>query len=818
MTISESTWTPSSWRSFPAGQQPEWPDPDALAAARDRLRALPPLVFAGEARALLAALGEVCEGRAFLLQAGDCVESFREISAPGIREKLKVLLQMSAVLTYGATLPVVRVGRIAGQFAKPRTSATEVVDGVELPSFRGHVVHSDAPTAEARVPDPERLVHGYYQAASTLNLLRAFTKGGFADLSLVHTWNREFVAGSPSGQRYEALAGEIGRALRFMQAIGIDLEREPTLHEVDVWTSHEGLLLDYEEPLTRTDSLTGEPYDCSAHMLWIGDRTRELDGAHVEFFSGIRNPIGVKLGPTATPEGVCALAERLNPDRVPGRLTLITRMGAEHVRDLLPPLLKAVREAEIPVVWACDPMHANLVRTPSGTKTRHFDSIMAEVQGFFASHREVGDVARRRPHRVHRGRRHRVPRRLDRGARGATRPPLRDALRPAPERPPVARSRVPRRRAHASRLAPRACGSRSSAPVSSARPRVWLPTAPGSRPSQAGTRTRGARGRGRAGSRDAGGVARGRPPRGGARLRRRSGGVGARRSSTTCSRSRRTTATVTDAGSTKASVCQAAGDDPRFVGGHPICGAEARGPARASTDLFEGATWFLTPLPTTEPARYRAAHAFAAALGARPLAIDPGTHDRLVAVTSHLPHALANVLLNQAGSSRIDGHDPLSAAGGSLRDMTRVAGANPRIWVDIFLDNRVALAQALAEHRRRVEQLETALGDGDAGFLARWIGEASENRREMLDTAYEDAGALHRLRVHVPDRPGVLAGIFQALGAERLNVNDFELEHLSSDRGGTLTILVTGENEAAQAARLLEAQGYSVVAAPVLDE
>ena len=390
MTISESTWTPSSWRSFPAGQQPEWPDQDALAAARDRLRALPPLVFAGEARALLAALGEVCEGRAFLLQAGDCVESFREISAPGIREKLKVLLQMSAVLTYGATLPVVRVGRIAGQFAKPRTSATEVVDGVELPSFRGHVVHSDAPTAEARVPDPERLVHGYYQAASTLNLLRAFTKGGFADLSLVHTWNREFVAGSPSGQRYEALAGEIGRALRFMQAIGIDLEREPTLHEVDVWTSHEGLLLDYEEPLTRTDSLTGEPYDCSAHMLWIGDRTRELDGAHVEFFSGIRNPIGVKLGPTATPEGVCALAERLNPDRVPGRLTLITRMGAERVRDLLPPLLRAVREAEIPVVWACDPMHANLVRTPSGTKTRHFDSIMAEVQGFFASHREVG--------------------------------------------------------------------------------------------------------------------------------------------------------------------------------------------------------------------------------------------------------------------------------------------------------------------------------------------------------------------------------------------------------------------------------------------
>ncbi len=390
MTISDSTWTPSSWRALPAGQQPDWPDPNALAHARERLRAVPPLVFAGEARALLTALGEVCEGRAFLLQAGDCVESFRENSAPAIREKLKVLLQMSAVLTYGAMLPVVRVGRIAGQFAKPRTRATEVVDGVELPSFRGHVVHSDAPTAEARVPDPERLVQGYYQAASTLNLLRAFTKGGFADLTLVHTWNREFVASSPAGKRYEALADEIERALRFMRAIGIDLERERTFHEVDMWTSHEGLLLDYEESLTRTDSLTGQPYDCSAHMLWIGERTRDLGGAHVEFFSGICNPVGVKVGPTATPEEVCALVERLNVDRVPGRLTLITRMGADRVRETLPPILRAVRETEIPVVWACDPMHANLMRTPSGTKTRDFDSILAEVQGFFAAHREVG--------------------------------------------------------------------------------------------------------------------------------------------------------------------------------------------------------------------------------------------------------------------------------------------------------------------------------------------------------------------------------------------------------------------------------------------
>jgi len=276
--------------------------------------------------------------------------------------------------------------------------------------------------------------------------------------------------------------------------------------------------------------------------------------------------------------------------------------------------------------------------------------------------------------------------------------------------------------------------------------------------------------------------------------------------------------TVTDAGSTKESVCAAASGDPRFVGGHPICGAETRGPERADAGLFESATWFLTPLAATEPERYRSAHALVAALGARPVAIDPAAHDRLVAVTSHLPHALANVLLNQAGAARVDGHDPLATAGGSLRDMTRIAGANPRIWVDIFLENRVALAAALVEHRRRVEQLEVALADGDAGLLARWIGEASGNRRRMLDTAYEDAGALHRLRVHIPDRPGVLAGIFQALGAERVNVADFDLEHLSPERGGTLTILVTGENDASLAANLLEAQGYGVVVAPVLEE
>ncbi len=384
------TWSPSSWRELAALHQPEWPDPTAAEDARERLKSLPPLVFAGEARSLLGALGEVAGGRAFLLQAGDCAESFREFSAVAIREKLKIMLQMAAVLTYGATLPVVKVGRIAGQFTKPRSSPTEVVEGVELTSFLGHMVHDDAPTPEARVPDPARMVQGYHQAAATLNLLRAFTKGGFADLIRVHEWNQEFVASSVEGRRYERLATDIERALRFMAACGIDLAAEHQLHEVDVFTSHEGLLLDYEEGLTRRDSLTGDWYDCSAHMLWIGERTRRPDGAHAEFFAGVHNPLGVKLGPAATAEDVTALCERLNPERVPGRLTFIARMGAERVRELLPSLLRAAREAEHPVVWACDPMHANVIRTAGGVKTRRFDAIMDEIEGFFAACREEG--------------------------------------------------------------------------------------------------------------------------------------------------------------------------------------------------------------------------------------------------------------------------------------------------------------------------------------------------------------------------------------------------------------------------------------------
>ena len=385
MATTQPTWSPASWREHPALHQPDWPDPAAAEAARERLTAMPPLVFAGEARRLRESLAQVAAGRAFLLQAGDCAESFHDFSAVSIREKLKVILQMAAVLTYGSMLPVVKLGRIAGQFVKPRSSPTELVDGIELASFRGHMVHGDEPNAAARVFDPARMVQGYHQSASTLNLLRAFTKGGFADLTKVHLWNQEFVASSPEGRRYEAIALEIERALRFMAACGIDLEAERNLHEVDVWTSHEGLLLDYEQGLTRRDSLTGDWYDCSAHRLWIGERTRAADGAHVAFFAGVHNPIGVKLGPAATAADVTALCEALNPGRLPGRLTLITRMGAGRVEETLPPLLRAARQGEHPVVWVCDPMHANMFKTESGYKTRRFEDILSEIQGFFAA-------------------------------------------------------------------------------------------------------------------------------------------------------------------------------------------------------------------------------------------------------------------------------------------------------------------------------------------------------------------------------------------------------------------------------------------------
>jgi 3-deoxy-7-phosphoheptulonate synthase len=367
-----SEWSAGSWRVRPAAQQPEWPDAEALKRSEDRLAALPPLVFAGEARRLTDALAEVARGEAFVLQAGDCAESFNDFTADGIRDKLRVVLQMAVTMTYAAGVPVVKIGRMAGQFAKPRSAATERRDGVALPVFRGHMVNDEPFEAAARRPDPERLVTAYHQAASTLNLVRAFTKGGFADLSQVHAWNQEFVATSSEGRSYEVIASEIDRALRFMAACGIDLGAEAALHQVDFWTSHEALVLNYEEALTRRDSLSGQWYDCSAHMLWVGDRTRQPDGAHVEFLSGVHNPVGVKVGPAATVDEVLAVCRRLDPDRTPGRLTLITRLGAAAVGQLLPPLLEAVRQAGHPVVWVCDPMHANTF-TAHGRKTRRFD-------------------------------------------------------------------------------------------------------------------------------------------------------------------------------------------------------------------------------------------------------------------------------------------------------------------------------------------------------------------------------------------------------------------------------------------------------------
>ncbi len=380
-----SSWTPGSWRGRPAAQQADWPEPTSLDAALDDLRRQPPLVFAGEARQLTESLASVAEGKAFLLLAGDCAESFDAFSADAIRDKLKVILQMAVVLTYGTGVPTVKVGRIAGQFAKPRTAPTETRGDVDLPSFRGDMVNDFAFDAASRQPDPQRLMRSYHQAAATLNLLRAFTKGGFADLSRVHQWNLEYVASSREGRRYEAVAQEIERALRFMNACGIDLDTETQLHQVDFFTAHEALVLEYEETLTRRDSLTGGWYDCSTHLPWVGERTRQLGGAHVEFLSGVENPVGLKLGPDAEPQDVLALCERLNPARRPGRLVLFSRVGADRVEDKLPPLLRAVRMSGHPVVWACDPMHGNTFVHESGYKTRRFEDVMRELRGFFTA-------------------------------------------------------------------------------------------------------------------------------------------------------------------------------------------------------------------------------------------------------------------------------------------------------------------------------------------------------------------------------------------------------------------------------------------------
>ena len=388
-----SDWNPTSWRSHVALQQPAWPSLAELEAAEAALVAQPPLVFAGEARRLTAQLGDVANGRAFLLQAGDCAESFHVAGADAIRDKLKVILQMAVALTYASGVPVVKVGRIAGQFAKPRSKEIETIDGVALEAFRGHIVNDEPFTPEARRPDATRLVQAYHQSATTLNLLRAFTKGGFADLARVHAWNQEFVADSAMGQRYAVVADDIERALRFMAACGIDLGRESHLHEVDFYVSHEALILPYEQALTRRDSLTGDWFDCSAHMLWIGNRTRQLDGAHVEFLRGVGNPLGMKVGTDLTPQETVALVEKLNPENIPGRITLISRMGRDLIEDKLPAQISALKDAGLSVVWTCDPMHGNTFTTKGDIKTRRFDDILAEVRSFFNIHQSLGTWA-----------------------------------------------------------------------------------------------------------------------------------------------------------------------------------------------------------------------------------------------------------------------------------------------------------------------------------------------------------------------------------------------------------------------------------------
>lgn len=377
-----------SYRERAAKQQPAWPDPHALQTVVERLNNVPPLVFAGEADVLREHLAAAGRGEAFVLQGGDCAEIFAEATADRIRNKIKTILQMSVILTYGASTPVIKIGRMAGQYAKPRSSDTETRDGVTLPAYRGDIINSSAFTEESRIPNPERMLDAYHVSASTLNLIRAFTHGGFADLRRVHAWNKGFAA-NPAYAKYEQTAAQIDRAVRFMGAAGGDFD---ALKTVDLFASHEALLLDYERALTRIDSRTGHAYDCSAHFVWIGERTREIDGAHVEFMSKIHNPIGVKLGPTATGADAIALAEKLNPDNIPGRLTFVVRMGADKVRDNLPPLVEAVRDAGLSVTWLSDPMHGNTFTSESGYKTRRFDTILDEVTGFFEVHRAAGTI------------------------------------------------------------------------------------------------------------------------------------------------------------------------------------------------------------------------------------------------------------------------------------------------------------------------------------------------------------------------------------------------------------------------------------------
>ncbi|MDQ8728642.1 class II 3-deoxy-7-phosphoheptulonate synthase [Bradyrhizobium sp. LHD-71] len=386
-------WTPDSWRKKPVLQVPEYPDANALAEVEAQLATFPPLVFAGEARNLKKALAKVAAGDAFLLQGGDCAESFAEHGANNIRDFFRVFLQMAVVLTYAGASPVVKVGRIAGQFAKPRSSPTEKQDSVELPSYRGDIVNDSAFTAEARVPNPARQLMAYRQSAATLNLLRAFATGGFANLASVHQWMLGFLKDSPQSRRYQELANRISEALDFMRACGLDLESHPELRATDFYTSHEALLLGYEQAMTRVDSITGDWYATSGHMIWIGDRTRQLENGHVEYFRGIKNPIGLKCGPSLKPDELLRLLDVLNPDNEAGRITLINRFGSDKVNECLPPLIRAVQREGRVVVWSCDPMHGNTITSTSGYKTRPFDRIVSEVKSFFAIHAAEGTHA-----------------------------------------------------------------------------------------------------------------------------------------------------------------------------------------------------------------------------------------------------------------------------------------------------------------------------------------------------------------------------------------------------------------------------------------
>ena len=381
------SWTPDSWKILPAEQQPDWEKSEAYSKVISEISGYPPLVFAGEVRALKQQLGDAAQGNGFLIQGGDCAETFDDFRADSIRDKLKILLQMSVVLTYGASCNVVKLGRIAGQFAKPRSANTETRDGIELPSYRGDAVNDINFNEDSRKQNPKRLLRTYNQSAATLNLLRAFTTGGFADLNKVHVWNQEFIAQSPQGKRYEEIANSIDDALIFMKAVGINSDNTSALRLAEFFTSHEALLLGYEHALTRQDSLTGKWYNCSAHFLWIGDRTRQPNGAHVEFLSGVDNPIGIKVGPTINEEELITLCEKLNPENEWGKLTLISRMGADTIRSKLPPLIKTIKESGQKVLWVCDPMHGNTYKTDNGYKTRHFDTILEELEHFFAIHR-----------------------------------------------------------------------------------------------------------------------------------------------------------------------------------------------------------------------------------------------------------------------------------------------------------------------------------------------------------------------------------------------------------------------------------------------